>query len=49
MFEEAAIARKDSLVTPLKSENILVGDRRGSTSPPSASVGFVFRKFNHSK
>ncbi len=47
MFEEAAIARKDSITTPLKSENILVGIRRGSTSPQNASVGFVFREFNH--
>jgi hypothetical protein len=46
MFEEAAIARKESLSAPAKSENILVGDRRGSTSPKTSMVGFMFRKLN---
>ncbi len=38
MFEEAAIARKDSLATPTKSEHIHGSERRDSLSP---LVGFV--------
>ncbi len=40
MFEEAAIARKDSLVTPTKLENIHEDERRGSISPQRSLVGF---------
>lgn len=44
MFEEAAIARKESLSTPSKSENTHKVDRQSSTSPPGASVGLTFKK-----
>jgi hypothetical protein len=43
MFEEAAIARKDSVVTPTKHEHGHGSERRDSVSP---LVGFGFRKFN---
>lgn len=42
MFEEAAIARKESLSIPSKSENIHGGERRGSTSPSNPSVGLKY-------
>ena len=43
MFEEAAIARKDSLVTPPKTEHTPGHERR---NPFASFVSFVFRKFN---
>jgi hypothetical protein len=51
MYEEAAIARKDSLGTPSTSQNILIGEQQGSVSQLSPRVGSVVRRqnsFNHS-
>ena len=40
MFEEAAIARKDSSVSSTRTESISIRSRRGSSTPQSPSVGF---------
>jgi len=45
MYEETAIARKDSLGTPpTSSQNILIGERQGSVSQQSPRVGSVVRR-----
>jgi hypothetical protein len=49
MYEEAEIARKDSLGTPPTSQNILIGERHGSVSPQSPRVGSVWRRLNSFK
>jgi hypothetical protein len=41
MFEEAAIARRDSLIEAAKSENIHVDERRSSVARQSSLVGFI--------
>jgi hypothetical protein len=41
MFEEAAIARRDSLIAAAKSENIHIDERRSSVARQGSLVGFI--------
>ncbi len=42
MYEEAAIARKESFNTSPASQNIPVDEQRGSFSQQNPSVGFLY-------